>query len=238
MACLRSHLSRSPGLMHLLRCLVFVEAQYNCFLLPTYIETRVADDLSRDRVFSFLSKVPGADPRPSPVPHRLLDLLLDIQADWISPAWRRQFGGTSMQAGLAPTTQKSYQAAMRRFEDFCTHFNVTTPFPLRAPNVLLCIRFSGGTTDYKILSFGTPQHATVIRVSRPEGAVVVAVVKTDSSWHCPVQAPEGPIQPQPSPYHGSHSPQDRTGLVGGTLSGEGSPLGGSLAAQPSLASSG
>ena len=71
-ACLRSRSSRSPGLMHLLKCLVFVEAQYNCFLLPTYIETRVADDLSRDRVFSFLSKVPGADPRPSPVPHRLL----------------------------------------------------------------------------------------------------------------------------------------------------------------------
>ena len=54
-----------------------------------------ADDLSRDRVLSFLSKVPGADPRPSPVSRSLLDLLLDPQADWISPAWRRQFGGTS-----------------------------------------------------------------------------------------------------------------------------------------------
>ena len=97
-ACLRSRSSRSPGLMHLLRCLVFVEAQYNCFLLPTYIDTRanhLADDLSRDRVLSFLSKVPGADPRPSPVSRSLLDLLLDPQADWISPAWRRQFGGTS-----------------------------------------------------------------------------------------------------------------------------------------------
>ena len=81
-----------------------------------------------------------------------------------------------------------------------------------------------GTTDYKILSFGTPQHATVIKVSRPEGAVVVANVKTDSSRHCLVQAPEGPIQPHSSPYHGSHSPQDRTGLAGGTLSGEDSSL--------------
>ena len=65
---------------------------------PTYIDTRanhLTDDLSRDWVFSFLSKVPGADPHPSPVSHRLMDLLLAPQADWISPAWRRQFGGTS-----------------------------------------------------------------------------------------------------------------------------------------------
>ena len=43
----------------------------------------------------------------------------------LAPTVRRDF-----QAGLAPATQKSYQAAMRRFEAFCTHFNVTTPFPL------------------------------------------------------------------------------------------------------------
>ena len=40
-----------------------------------------------------------------------------------------------------------------------------------------------------------------------------------------MQAPEGPTQLHPSPYHGSHSLQDRTGLAGVTLSGEGSPLG-------------
>ena len=43
-----------------------------------------------------------------------------------------------------------------------------------------------------------------------------------------IQAPEEPTQPHSSPYHGSHSPQDRSGLAGGTLSGEVSPLGGSL----------
>ena len=60
-ACLRSRSSRSPGLMHLLRCLVFVEAQYNCFLLPTYIET---SDLSRGRVCSRGRPSPITSPPP------------------------------------------------------------------------------------------------------------------------------------------------------------------------------
>ena len=49
-ACLRSRTSKSKGLMHLLRCLVFIEAHHQCFLYPTYIDTKanhLADDLSR-----------------------------------------------------------------------------------------------------------------------------------------------------------------------------------------------
>ena len=34
------------------------------------------------------------------------------------------------QAGLAPTTQRTYKAAMHRFFKFCTTFNITSPFPL------------------------------------------------------------------------------------------------------------
>ena len=84
---------RHKGMMHLLRYLVFLEAHYQCFLFPTYIDTK--DNLSRDNVHSFLSKVLLADSHPSPVSNPLLQLLLDPQADWTSPTWHQQFGATS-----------------------------------------------------------------------------------------------------------------------------------------------
>ncbi len=95
-ACLRSRSSRNPMLMHLIRCLVFVEAHFHCYIHPEYISTRnnhLADDLSRDNLSSFLSKVPGASAQPAPTSRVLLDLLLDPRADWISPHWRHQFSG-------------------------------------------------------------------------------------------------------------------------------------------------
>ena len=93
-ACLCSRTSKVKGIMHLLRCLVFIEALYGFHLDPTYIDTHtnhLADDLSRNHLSSFLSKVPDAELNPTPVSPALLDLLLDQQADWTLPAWRRQF---------------------------------------------------------------------------------------------------------------------------------------------------
>ena len=93
-ACLRSRTSRDEGLMHLIRCFVFVEARHRCYLYPQYISTKdnhLADDLSRNNVSSFLSKVPSANSLPSPVSQQLVDLLLDPQGDWTSPAWCRLF---------------------------------------------------------------------------------------------------------------------------------------------------
>ena len=87
--------------MHLLRCLVFLEAYYKCFLFPTYIDTEanhLADDLSRDNVHSFLSKVSSAESHPIPVSHPLLQVLLSPQVDWTSPTWRQQFSVTSKPA--------------------------------------------------------------------------------------------------------------------------------------------
>ena len=95
-ACLRSRTSRHKGLMHLLRTLVFVEAQFGFQFVPVYVDTHanhLADDLSRDNRSSFLLKVPHARRDPSPVPPPLLHLLLDPQADWVSPQWRRRFSG-------------------------------------------------------------------------------------------------------------------------------------------------
>ena len=96
-ACLLSRTSRHRGLMHLLRNLVFIEAHHSFVLVPRYIDrysNHLADDLSRDRVSSFLSKVPQASPHPVPVPQDLISLLLDPQADWVLLRWREQFRNT------------------------------------------------------------------------------------------------------------------------------------------------
>lgn len=60
--------------MHLLMCLVFVEAHWGCYVSSQYINTslnHLADDLSRDNLPSFLSKVPWASKLPSPISGRL-----------------------------------------------------------------------------------------------------------------------------------------------------------------------
>ena len=86
-ACLRSRTSRDKKIMHLLWCLFFVEATHRCFIHPVYIDTKanhLADDLSRNNLSSFLSKVPNVNPRPIPISRTLLD----PDADWISLHWR------------------------------------------------------------------------------------------------------------------------------------------------------
>ena len=99
-ACLRSRTNKDESLMHLLRRLVFIEAQHKCHLHPQYIHTKandLADDLSSNNLASLLSKVPQANRHPSVVSQPLLDLLLDPQADWTSPAWRQLFNTISKQ---------------------------------------------------------------------------------------------------------------------------------------------
>ena len=77
--------------MHLIRNLVYIEARSGFYLCINTHAHHLADDLSRNLVSSFLSKVPQASLTPTPVPTTLVDLLLDHQADWTSPHWRRQF---------------------------------------------------------------------------------------------------------------------------------------------------
>ena len=50
----------------------------------------------------------------------------------MAPAVQRYF-----QQGLAPSTQRTYGAAMRRFYAICTHFNITSPFPV-TEHLLCC----------------------------------------------------------------------------------------------------
>ena len=55
-----SRTSKHKGMMHLLHSLVFVEVHLQCYLYPTYIDTKashLADSLSHNNVRLFLSKV-------------------------------------------------------------------------------------------------------------------------------------------------------------------------------------
>ena len=88
-----SRCCRDPSLMHLLRCLFFMEAHFQFELGASHISgkaNRLADDLSRNCLSSFFSKAPLMDPLPSPVLLQVPQLLLEPD-NWISPTWTRRF---------------------------------------------------------------------------------------------------------------------------------------------------
>lgn len=93
-AVLNSRYSKDKDLMQLLRCLFFVEASFQFRLTARHLPGKlndIADDLSRNRIAAFQSKLPHADPHPTPIPPSLLQWLLQPQADWTSPSWIQQF---------------------------------------------------------------------------------------------------------------------------------------------------
>ena len=150
-ACLRSRTSKDTGVMHLLRCLVFIEAYHHCHLHPMYIDTRsnhLADDLSRDNLFSFFHKVPGADVLATGSVGRL-----DLNA--LAPSVQRYF-----QSGLAPSTQATYKAATKRFYLFCIAYNVFSPFPLTEQ--LLC-SFAAFLADQQLAPQTVKSYLSTLR---------------------------------------------------------------------------
>ena len=96
----------------------------------------LADDLSRDNLASFWSKVPNADIPPSTT--ALLDLLLSPEVDWVSRNGRvcspvflaGRVCSPVFLAGIAASTRNSYNSGMKRFYAFCERFQIFTPFPV------------------------------------------------------------------------------------------------------------
>ena len=100
---LSTRFCRDAPMMHLLRCLFFYEAHYQFSVVGVHVpgkDNDLADDLSRNRHLSFLSKAPRMDKAPSPVPDQLPTLLLE-QGNWMCPRWTRTFITTF--AGASPT---------------------------------------------------------------------------------------------------------------------------------------
>ena len=89
-----SRYSGNPDLMHLLRCLFFFEAYYKMHITASHIPGTaniLADNLSRNRLSLFLLQAPHMSKTPVPLPLMALDLLLNPELDWSSPAWINLF---------------------------------------------------------------------------------------------------------------------------------------------------
>ena len=87
---LSSRYSRNSNIMHLLRCLFFVEAFYAMHISASHIPGRantLADNLSRNQLPSFFLQAPHMSLVPTPLPLMASDLLFNVTARWSSPAW-------------------------------------------------------------------------------------------------------------------------------------------------------
>ena len=86
-AVVQSRTSRDSDIMHLLRCLSFIEARFEFCMSADYIPGKcndLADDLSRNHLSSFLQKAVNASPQPTAIPQPLRDLLMVEKPDWLS----------------------------------------------------------------------------------------------------------------------------------------------------------
>ena len=84
---------KSQSLMHLLRCLFFFEAHFSFHMIAIHIKgttNELADDLSRNKLSSFLQKTGNRAPA-TPIPAELLDMLMGSRPDWTSEHWRQMF---------------------------------------------------------------------------------------------------------------------------------------------------
>ncbi len=89
---------RDPRAMHLLRSLFFIAAHFDFCLRATHIrgiDNGLADALSRDNLTFFLHTVPQANPKPSPIPPAVIEVLLTKKPDWTSTNWQRLFASIS-----------------------------------------------------------------------------------------------------------------------------------------------
>ena len=80
--------------MHMLRSLFFFEASLGFILTAKHIpgsQNDIADDLSRNRLSFFFTKVPHADALPTAIPQELPSLLMNQQLDWASRSWMSLF---------------------------------------------------------------------------------------------------------------------------------------------------
>ena len=123
MRVIASRSCRDTSMMHLLRCLFFLEAHYQFHIVAVHVPGKDnvwSDDLSRDRHLT----IPTAIPPPA-VGGRKLDVsMLDEEVQFY------------FQRGVATSTLRTYRAGVNRYISFCFAYNVCNPFP--ASEYTLC----------------------------------------------------------------------------------------------------
>ena len=124
-----SQSNREPGVMHLFRYLIFIEAQLGCYSMGnTYIQVAITSPMNCHVIMCPLFPLKDAVGHQPANAHvsQLLSLLLNPQANWV-------YGTSSsalLSARLSLSTHKMYGSAMKHFHNFCAHFNVVSPFPV------------------------------------------------------------------------------------------------------------
>ena len=86
--------SRDPEVMHFMRCLHFITAQYDIRMVAEHIQgtlNTAADALSRNSLCAFQGIIPEADPNPTLIPVMLVDTLMVTKPDWLSTNWTSLF---------------------------------------------------------------------------------------------------------------------------------------------------
>ena len=130
-AALTTRLSWKTHIMHLLRCLFFVEAHYQCQLHTSYISTRdndIADHLSRNNMTAFRSKLPQADHSPTPIPPACPPPGTPPPENRLAITRLDETVQEYFQRGLAQSTHRTYNTALKQFFVLCNTYEITDPF--------------------------------------------------------------------------------------------------------------
>ena len=111
-AALSARATRSPQLMHLLRCLFFFEAHFGFEHRAYHIRgshNKLADALSRDRISTFRILSPQAAEAPEVIPPPLTEMLLDLSLTWTSQRWKDLFKATLREVSPGPQRRPTPQ---------------------------------------------------------------------------------------------------------------------------------
>ena len=126
---LSSRSVQNPQIMHLLRCLFFLEAYFGfeqCARYSPGKENATHGALSRVCISEFRSLSPQAAKEPTPVPPSLAQLLLDLPLNLTFPtSWKALFA-----ASLSKVFQTPPPKPTRRLETATSSSVLSTTFPL------------------------------------------------------------------------------------------------------------
>ena len=136
---------KDETLMHMLRCLFFIEAHFGFTLVAEHIpgaHNELADAISRNHATLFLSKVPGACRAPTSVPQELYWSYSFTN----SPTGPRRTGQPCsllyFREGLAASTRKTYEAGRKKFIQFCTELNISNPLPVNQQTLCYYVAYT------------------------------------------------------------------------------------------------
>ena len=129
-AVLSSRACREDHLMHMLRCLFYIEAYHDFSLRCMHIpESPTGRPTQSHAMHSLLYA--GSRSRPGPTANpTALDQRLAVQRQGLVIADLEGAVRFYYSQGLAQSTRRTYDAGMRRFYRFCDAYNISAPFPV------------------------------------------------------------------------------------------------------------